>query len=186
MSAEFRRFFKYKIMPKTKEQKKEILKQLQDKIKDSKSVVFSTDQGLDVKTVEALRKELKANKAEYMIAKKTLIKKAVKDVGEDSGLEDLTGTVGVTFSYEDEVSGAKIVNKFAKDNETLNFVGGILEGKFILPDMVKQLASIPSREQLLAKLVGSLNSPISGIVGVLSSNLRNLVGVLNAVKESKE
>lgn len=173
-------------MPKTKEQKKEILKQLQDKIKDSKSVVFSTDQGLDVKTVEALRQELKDNKAEYMIAKKTLIKKATKDIGDDSDLENMTGTVGVTFSYEDEVSGAKIVNKFVKDNEAFNFGGGVLEGKFILPEMVKQLASIPSRDQLLAKLVGSLNSPISGMVGVLSGNLRNLVGTLNAIKESKE
>ncbi len=121
-----------------------------------------------------------------MIAKKTLIKKATKDIGDDSDLENMTGTVGVTFSYEDEVSGAKIVNKFVKDNEAFNFGGGVLEGKFILPEMVKQLASIPSRDQLLAKLVGSLNSPISGMVGVLSGNLRNLVGTLNAIKESKE
>jgi len=172
-------------MPKTRQQKEEALKSLKSKLEDSKSVVFTSDTGLTVKEVEALRKELRDNNSEYYVAKKTLLKKALKDVDEDS-LKELSGSIGVTFSYEDEVSAAKTVNKVTKANENFSVAGGILEEKFILPEMVKKLASIPSKEELLAKLVGSLKSPITGIVGVLGGNLRGLVGVLSAIKDKKE
>lgn len=173
-------------MPKTREEKKEILKKIEDKLKQAKSVIFSSDTGSTVKVSEALRNELKANDAEYLIAKKTLLKKALKDLPEVDQLDELKGSVGVTVSYGDEVIGAKILNKFAKDSETLELGGGILEGQFILAEKVKRLASLPSREELLAKLVGSLNSPMSGMVSVLSGTTRNFVGVLNAIKEKKQ
>jgi len=173
-------------MPKTKEQKKEALKMLQDKLKDSKSVVFSSDTGSNVKTIEELRNELKANDAEYLVVKKTLLKKATKDMGETEQFDELNGSVALTFSYGDEIAGAKVLNKYAKGSETLKLGGGILENAFIMPEMVKRLASLPSREELLAKLVGSLNSPISGLVGVLAGTTRNFVGVLNAIKEKKD
>lgn len=172
-------------MPKTRQQKEEMLKNLQDKMAISKSVVFSSDNGLPVKTIEGIRKEMKENNAEYLVAKKTLVKMATKDVS-DIDLEHLTGSVALTLSYDDEVAGARLLNKYAKDNEALQLDGGILEGKFIMADMVKRLANLPSREQLLAKLVGSMNSPMSGIVGVLSGVQRNFVGVLSAIKDTKE
>ncbi|MCD4761064.1 50S ribosomal protein L10 [bacterium] len=173
-------------MPKTKEQKKEILQSLKDKIAKSKSVVFSSDNGLNVKISEELRKELKNSNAEYLVTKKTLLKLATKDLGESEIVNDLSGSVALTLSYEDEVSGAKVLNKYAKANESLELGGGILEGEFILADMVKRLASIASREQLLAQLVGSLKSPITGMVGVLNGVQRNFVGVLSAIKDQKE
>ena len=173
-------------MAKTKEQKKEALKAVQDKLKDSKSVIFSSDTGSNVKTIQELRQELKQNDAEYLVVKKTLLRKAIKDMGETDQLDDLAGSVAVTLSYNDEVSGAKILNKYAKQSEVLNLGGGILENAFIMPEMVQRLATIPSREELLAKLVGSLNSPISGLVGVLAGTTRNFVGVLNAIKDTKE
>ena len=173
-------------MAKTKEQKKEALKTVQDKLKDSKSVVFSSDTGSNVKTIQELRNELKQNDAEYLVVKKTLLRKAIKDMGETDQLDELAGSVALTLSYNDEVSGAKILNKYAKQSEVLNLGGGILENAFIMPEMVKKLATIPSREELLAKLVGSLNSPISGLVGVLAGTTRNFVGVLNAIKDTKE
>lgn len=172
-------------MAKSKEQKKEALKYLQDKLKESKSVVFSSDTGSNVKTIESLRNELKANEAEYLVVKKTLLRKATKDLGEAEHLDELAGSVALTLSYSDEVTGAKILNKYAKDSEVLNLGGGILEGKFIVPEMVKKLSSLPSKEELLAKVVGSLNSPISGLVGVLSGTTRNLVGVLSAIRDQK-
>jgi len=172
-------------MAKTKEQKQEILENLKEKIANSKAVVFSSDSGATVSAIEALRKELRNNGAEYLVAKKTLLRMATKDFNGDSQVEDLTGSVGLILSYDDEVSGAKIANKFAKDNEAFALAGGVLEGAFIVPDMVKTLATLPSREQLLAKLVGSLNSPISGMVGVLSGVPRSFVGVLSAIKDQK-
>ena len=103
----------------------------------------------------------------------------------DEALDNLSGSVGIALSYEDEVVPASIVSKFAKENTTLTIGGGILENKFILADMVKRLASLPSKEVMLAKLVGTMQAPISGFVGALRANLRNLVGVLNAIKEKK-
>ena len=172
-------------MPKTKEQKRQILENLKDKLAKSKSVVFSSDTGLDVRTIEELRKEMKKNDAEYLVAKQTLLDIATKDL-KDKDLDSLEGSVAVTLSYEDEVSGAKILNKYAKGNETLALGGGILEGDYIMPDMVKRLATLPSKEELLAKLVGSLSSPMAGMVGVLSGVQRNFVGVLSAIKDKKE
>lgn len=173
-------------MPKTKNQKEEILKTLKDKLSGSKAVIFSSDKGLNVKTTERLRNELKENGAEYMVAKKTLLKLATKDLGDSGDLEGLDGSVALTFSYDDEITGARILNKYAKENENLKLSGGILENKLILADTVKRLAELPTKDVLLARLVSSLNSPISGMVGVLSANLRNFVGVLNAIKEKKE
>ncbi|PLX24822.1 50S ribosomal protein L10 [Candidatus Parcubacteria bacterium] len=172
-------------MPKTKEQKKQILETLKDKLGKSKSVVFSSDNGATVQVIEELRQELRKNGAEYMVTKKTLLKKVTKDIEGENQVNDLTGSVGLTFSYEDEVAGANIVNKFAKSNQAIELSGGVLEGSFIMPDMVKRLATLPSKEELLAKLVGSINSPLSGMVGVLSGVPRNFVGVLSAIKDKK-
>ncbi|MFA6307948.1 MAG: 50S ribosomal protein L10 [Patescibacteria group bacterium] len=173
-------------MPKTKEQKQEALKVLQEKLKDSKAVVFSSDTGSNVKVINELRRELKANNAEYLVVKKTILKKAIKDMGETDQLDDLAGSVALTLSYHDEVSGAKILNKYAKGSEVLKLGGGILEHTFIVPEVVKRLATLPSREELLAKLLGSINRPLSGLVGVLSGTTRNFVGVLSAIKDTKK
>ncbi|MBT7552911.1 50S ribosomal protein L10 [bacterium] len=173
-------------MPKTKEQKKEALKSIQTKLADSKSVVFSSDNGLGVKAAEDLRKELKNVGSEYLVVKKTLLKKALADVEDAEQINDLTGSVALSLSYDDEVAAASVINKFAKANkEALSIGGGMLENKIILPEMVKRLANLPSKEQLLANLVGGLQAPISGMVNVLQGNLRNLVGVLSAIKDKK-
>lgn len=172
-------------MPKNKQQKEEILHKIKDKIGKSKTILFSADQGLNVKTVEDLRKQLKTEGAEYLVAKKTLVKMAAKDLITGAELDAIQGSVGMTLSYEDEVSGAKILHKFAKANEKLNIAGGILENKFIDTAMVNRLASLPSKQELLAKLVGTIQAPVSGFVNVLSGNLRNFVGVLSAIKDKK-
>ncbi len=172
-------------MPKNKEQKKQILESIKDKIARSKAVIFSSDQGLNVKTVEKMRRELKQSGAEYLVAKKTLLQLATKELGGAEVLADLRGSIGVTLSYQDEVTGAKIVNKYAQESGVLELGSGILENKFILADMVKRLATLASREQLLAKLVGTLNAPLNGLVQVLGGNTRRLVYVLSAIKDKK-
>ncbi len=172
-------------MPQNKQQKAEVLQKIQDKLAKSKTILFSSDQGLNVKTVEDLRKQLKAEGAEYLVAKKTLVKMAAKDMLPVEELDKIQGSVGMVLSYEDEVSGAKILHKFAKANEKLNIAGGILENKYIDLAMIQRLAVLPSKQELLAKLVGTIQAPVSGFVRVLSGNLRNLVGVLSAIKDQK-
>ena len=90
------------------------------------------------------------------------------------------------FGYEDEVVPAKIVDEFKKTHEEqINFIGGVLENNFLSAEKIQELAKLPSKQELYAKIVGSLNAPISGFVNVLAGNMRNLVYVLKAIEEKK-
>ena len=174
-------------MPKTKVQKGEILRDLVEKISKSKSIVFTKFSGLEVKENEELRKELRKEGGEYYVAKKTLLNIALKENKiEDVDINGLDGQVSTVFGYEDEVTPAKIVDKFKKGREEkIVFLGGVLENKFIGAESVQSLASLPSKQELYAKLVGTMNAPISGFVNVLAGNLRGLVTVLKAIGEKK-
>lgn len=175
-------------MPLTKQQKNEILDELKQKFKDAKSVIFTEYRGLDVKSISELRNQMRESKVEYKIAKKTLIRLAAKEIGIDEiPDETMNGPVAVAFSYEDQVVVASLLAKFAKEHkEQVKLIGGILDGKVIDASVVNELASIPSKEELYAKLLGSMNSPISGFVGVSSGVVSGFVRALNAVREKKE
>ncbi len=174
-------------MPKTREQKKAILQDLTDKIQKAKAVVFVGFQGLKVKDIEELRKICRENGLEYYAAKKTLLKKALDSLGlSPAENEDIfSQEVALVYSYEDEVSGAKIADKFSRSHECLVLKGGILENRLVNLPEIKQLASLPTKEELYAKVVGSIKAPLSGLANVLAGNLRGLVQVLNAIKEQK-
>lgn len=174
-------------MPKTREQKKDILEGLKDRVNKSKSVVFTNFDSLEVTDNEELRNELRKENSEYCVAKKTLLGMAFKDSNiEGLDIKSFEGRVAAVFGYEDEVAPAKIVDEFMKNHEgKVNFVGGILENKFMTAAEVKQLAGLPSKQELYAKIVGSINAPVSGFVNVLAGNLRGLVTVLKAIEDNK-
>ena len=175
-------------MPKTKGQKKQILDSLTEKINQSKSIVFTNFDGLKVSENEALRKKLKEEDSEYYVAKKTLINIAFQNSNlDDIDIKKLEGKVATVFSYVDEVASAKIIDNFKKElgEEKINFLGGILENKFLSKEEVEFLAKLPSKQELQAKLVGTMNAPISGFVNVLAGNMRSLVCVLKAIEEKK-
>ncbi|MFZ4649045.1 MAG: 50S ribosomal protein L10 [Patescibacteria group bacterium] len=174
-------------MPKTKIQKQEILRSLEAKIGKSKSIVFAGFNALGVKDNEELRAKLRTENGEYFVAKKTLMNLAFKNQGiEGLNARGFDGKVAAIFSYEDEVSPAKAVFTFAKGKEDkIFFLGGLLEGKILSKEEVIALAQLPSKTELYAKLVGSLNAPISGFVNALAGNLRNFVYVLKAIEEKK-
>jgi len=174
-------------MPKTKQQKQVILRDLAKKFEEAKSVVFAHFTGLKVIDNEMLRNDLRQEKSEYYVAKKTLLNLALKEKNlSNFDAKGSDGQVAVIFGYEDEVAPAKILNKFIKDHkEQVTFLGGVLEGQIIDAKSVLALANVPSRTELYAKLVGSINAPVSGFVNALAGNLRNLVGVLNAIQEKK-
>lgn len=168
-----------------KDQKKEIVKSLSESIKSSKSVVFSDYKGLKVKDMTGLRKELRKSKSDFRVFKKTLLKIALKEAGIELDTKKLEGQVAVTISQADEVAPAKVIAAFAKKNENLKIVGGLLDLKEMSMEEMVALAKLPGKEELLAKLVGTLNAPISGFVNVLAGNLRGLVQVLKAIEERK-
>lgn len=174
-------------MPKTKEQKRTILKQLNDKIAKAKSIIFTKYSGLTVKENEELRSKLRQENNEYYVAKKTLFALALKDI---SGLDvkKFAGQVAAIFSYSDEISPAKIVGQFKKDKEKegkIEFIGGVLENKYIGFDQVAHLASLPSKRELYGQIVGSINAPVAGLVNALAGNFKNFIYALSAIKDKK-
>lgn len=173
-------------MAKTKQQKEAALKDLTEKIRQAKSLVFVNFRGLKVKEIEELRKNCRAENVGYLVAKKTLMKKAFEDVGlKDVDPKSFTNEVATVFGFTDEVAPARIIQNFAKSHEALNAFGGILEGKFVDKDKIIELSKLPSKDELLAKVVGSIKTPISGLINVLAGNLRNLVYILNAIRQTK-
>lgn len=170
-------------MAVTRNEKEQILGELIEKFSRSKSVVFADYRGLDVKGLSDLRKELRKGNAEAKVAKKTLIRLAAKEqkIDEIPG-NVMEGPVFVAFSYEDEMSGIQILYKFAKSNDKLSLLGGVINGQVVGPEVIKQYAELPSREELLAKLVGSINSPIAGTVGLLGNLISGFVRVMGAIQ----
>lgn len=169
----------------TKDQKKNIVKDLSEKIKTGKVMIFSDFTGTTVSGMKELRDELRKTGATYKVTKKKLIDLAFKNAGIEADSQGLEGQIGLAIGQEDEVTAAKVLGQFSKKNKNFKILRGVLDKKMISDKEVIALASLPSREQLLAKLVGSINAPVSGFVNVLAGNLRNLVGVLKAISETK-
>jgi len=172
-------------MPVSRQQKEEILQKLVDQFSKSQSVVFADYRGLGVTQMSELRGKLREGNAGMTVAKKTLIGLAADQSG--LGAIDpsyMEGPVAVTFSYEDPLSGIKILFNFAKENENLKLLGGVMDGKVVGPDKINQLAKLPGRDELLAKLVGTMNAPISGFVGISNNLIAGLVRVLNGYKDT--
>ena len=173
-------------MSKTRGQKEEMVEEYTDNLKRMKAAAIVSVFGYTMSDADALRQKGREAGVEFKVAKKTLIKRAVEAAGvKDIDPVALEGSLLWGFGYEDEVAPAKLLAELVKGKETIHFVGGILEGKFIGPSAVAKLATLPSKQQLLGKLVGTLNAPVSGFVNVLAGNLRGLVGVLSAIKEQK-
>ena len=166
----------------TRKQKEKVVKELADNFSKAKTAVFTNFHGLKVAQMEKMRKELRNEEMAYKVAKKTLIKFALKDAGfKVSEIDFLKGSIGVAFGYEDGVKVAKIIYDFAKSNQELKIIGGIFNKSYISDGKVEELAKLPSKEELLAKLVWTTASPISGFVNAMTGNLRSLVYVIKAI-----
>lgn len=172
-------------MPKTRAQKEVSLKDLQDKFSRMKAAVLVNFFGLKVLEVTKMRNLLRAEKIDYVVIKKTLLKKAAAALGLALEPEQFKGGVGIAVSYDDEVAPAKILAKFGKEHEALKIHAGILENKLVDMAVVMSLAKLPSKPELLAKAVGSIKAPLTGMVNVLAGNLRGLVQILKAIEQRK-
>lgn len=168
------------------EKKKIVIQEILEKIEKSQSIVLVDYRGLNVEEVSELRNKYREAGVEYKVYKNNMMKFAFKEAGLENFNEFLKGPNAVAFSMEDAVSAAKVSNEFAKANDKLEIKAGIVDGDIIDVDGVKALASIPSREVLIAKVLGGLNAPITGFVNVLQGNMRGLVCALNQIAEQKE
>ncbi len=158
---------------------------LAEDMKQAASGVLVDYRGINVEDDTALRVELRKAGVSYRVVKNTLMRRAIQGIG----LEDLDpvlhGTTALAVSA-DPVAPAKVLSAYAKkSNDAFSIKAGFIEGRVIGPAEVSALAELPPKEQLVARLLGGLNSPITGMVNVLSGNIRGLTVVLNAISEKK-
>lgn len=169
----------------TRKQKEQLVEELADKIKRQKSLIITDVTGVGVSEIQDLRRRLRQGGIEYKVAKKSLIDLALKKdpirQKLSNEVKNLTGTISLAISYEDPIAPAKILDNFSKEHETFKILGGIMEDEVLTIEDIEELAKIPSKNELLAKLINSIKGPISGFVNVLGGNIRNLVGVLNVI-----
>lgn len=173
-------------MAKTRAQKQEIVADLADKFRRMKAAAFASISGFTMKDADLLRAKGRQAGVEVTVVKKTLLKLAAKEAGQESvDPSALEGSILSAFAFNDEISVAKVLADLVKEKETIRILGGIVEGRQVDAGEVQKLAALPSKTELLGQLVGSLNAPVSGFVNVLAGNLRGLVMVLKAVQERK-
>ena len=164
-------------MAVSRQQKEQILANLVENFKNAQSIGFASSNTLSVAEFEAMRNDLRSVNATYIIAKKTLIKKALKDALDiEVELADLPGQIGAVCSFEDAVAGLGKVNDIVKKTkgEKINWAVSIFEGEFQDNEATKNIAGIPSRETLLGRLVGSMQSPISGLARFFDAAAKDL------------
>jgi len=170
----------------SRRKKEELVTQITEMIKSSKSIVFADYRGLTVGEIGEIRVELRKQGLEMRVFKQSLFAIAAKNAGAKIDTASLKGhPIAYVFS-SDEVAGAKTIYDFTKKNERLEMVGGALDGKSMTIEELKSLATMPSREELYVRLVGSLASPLRGVVSVLQGNLRGLVNVLDQYASQKK
>jgi len=165
-------------------EKEKLVAELKAKIKGAPALYYTDFTGLNVKRMTDLRRRLRKAHIEYVVIKNTLALRAVNE----SGLvaERLRGPTGLVVA-KDPVAAAKVLRDFAKENDQKPAVkGGMLEGRKIAVEQVKQLASMPSREQMLAELAAGLQSPLAALVGALSGVSYMFVGALEALRAQRE
>ena len=156
-------------MNKNRQLKEAKVAEIKEKLEKAQSVVLASYQGITVEQDTNLRKSLREAGVEYKVYKNTLVTLAAKELGFDGIVEYLVGPVSIAFGYEDATAPARILNDFAKENKKLELKAAIVEGTVYNKEQTEQLAAIPSREVLLAKLLGSIKSPLSNFAYLLSA-----------------
>ena len=166
--------------------KENAVHELRERLAASQNLFLTDFQGLTVEEITKLRGELRKDGSTYAVVKNTLFKIAAGEELSKALDEFLAGPTGIVFAGSDPVAPAKAIKQFADDSKKLGIKAGYVDGKFVDAKQVEALASLPPKAELIAKLVGSLSSPLRGLVTVLSGNQSGLVRVLNAVREQKE
>lgn len=169
----------------TKAFKSEKIDAMKDKFEKAQVVVVTEYKGYSVEEITKLRRSLQNEGGDYMVTKNTLAKIAAKGTAYEVMADLCKGPVAVAFGFEDQVSPAKIVSKFIKESKKGEIIGAVLEGKLLSADEAKALANLPSKEELYAKMLGSINSPASGIVGSVNAVMASLTRAIAAVRDQK-
>lgn len=173
-------------MPISREKKGGLVDEYVEKLRKSQAVIVTEYRGLSVKQLQDLRRDLRGSESEMVVAKNTLMGRALQQVGMAEPETLLKGPTAFTFCYKDVAAPAKSLGKWARDTKILVVRGGIIGRSSFDEQGVTQLSELPSREQLIGQVVGVMSAPLSGLVNVLNGTLRGLVNVLNARMQQLE
>ncbi|KEI10945.1 50S ribosomal protein L10 [Clostridium novyi B str. ATCC 27606] len=154
---------------KNRQIKEAKVQEIREKLEKAQSVVLASYQGLNVEEDTELRKQLREAGIEYKVYKNTLVTLAAKELGMEGIVEYLEGPVSLAIGYDDTTAPARILNDFAKNHKKLELKAGVVEGKVFDEAAIKELATIPPKEVLIAKLLGSLKAPMSNFVYLLNA-----------------
>ena len=168
------------------EAKQQITEDLHERFAKSAIIVLTDYKGLDVTSINDLRRKLRESNVEYQVVKNSLLARASEDTEVAAIKDHFKGPSAVAISYEDPVAPAKVLTQFAKDNNKLEIKVGVLNGKVLDVQAIKALASLPSREVLLAQFLATLNAVPGSFVRTLAEIPRSFVNVLTAIKDQKE
>ena len=161
------------------------VKDLSDKLSKAKSIYFTDYLGLNVSDVTSLRKNFFDSNVEYIVVKNTLLKIASDQNKISLGDELFTGSTAIAISYDEPVLAAKIIKNFLKDHDLPIIKGVLFEGSYLPASEFEKIASLPSKDESLTKIIVMLKSPLQNIVNLLNSPMVKLVNVLNGLKENK-
>ncbi len=168
------------------DKKKGIVNELVEKLSSAKAIVIADYRGLTVEQDTEMRRALRNAGVEYKVVKNTLTRFAVSEMGFEDLNSYLVGPTSIAYSDIDPVAPAKIMNEYAGKFDKLEIKAGVVEGEIVDIAEIKEIANLPSREVIISRVLGGLNSPITGFVNVLNANIRGLVVALNAIAEKKE
>ncbi|MCX7970498.1 MAG: 50S ribosomal protein L10 [Negativicutes bacterium] len=171
--------------PRIRAEKVAVVGEMKARLSGAKAAVLLDYRGLNVAQDTKMRRRLREAGVEYRVIKNTLTAIAARELNLD-GLEPfLAGPTAIALSTSDPVAPARLVSDFVKEFKVIEIKAGLVEGKVIDALGVKALASLPSREELLAQMLGSMQAPLTGLVNVLQGNMRGLVRALEAIREKK-
>lgn len=167
----------------SRNRKTELLDKYKDILTNNGGYFLVNSDSIDTATTTDLKKQLKETGADYKVVKNTIFKIALQDTDQPVEVQDFDGNTAVIYFQEDPTAPAKLVKEVQKETELLNAKGGVYEGKFLSEQKVMQLADIPSREQLLGMLVGTMSAPLTGFMNAVTGNVRGLTVALKGISE---
>jgi len=169
-----------------KSEKEEIIAEVRDKVSRAKGMFFTDFTGITVEEATELRRDFRKLGIDYKVVKNTLARKALESVtGYDGIYKSLAGPTGIAFSYDDPVTPAKIIKRFHDKNERLSCKACVIDRQIFDGSKLDELSKLPTRGEIIASILGSLQAPASGIVGSINAVMRDLVGVIDAIEKKK-
>lgn len=167
-------------------EKEQIIAEVKEMAERAKSLFFADFTGITVEQVNELRKEFRKSNVDYRVVKNTLARKALENLeGYDKMLNRLEMPTGIAFAYDDPVAPAKIIKKFREKNEKISLKVCIIEKVVYEGTKLDDLAKLPTRAELIAGVLGSLQSPIAGVIGAVTAVIRDLVSVIDEIEKKK-